>query len=101
MNEWEARYEALAAGVDDPLMVAIACGVVRSAQHLASHSPQSFTSIFGAIMCLIRHEQNERFKRAQEFLIPTPWELVVFEWHRLWNAIGCWLRGEVSDTWFE
>ena len=45
MNEWEARYKALAAGITDPAMVANAERIVESATRIASYSGQTFEEI--------------------------------------------------------
>jgi len=57
MNEWEAKYKALAAGITDPAMIANAERVVESAIRISTYTPQTFDEVFYALMQVIRTQQ--------------------------------------------
>lgn len=50
MNEWEAKYKALAAGIDDPELIANAEKLVRAAITLSQTSVMPFGPTFEAML---------------------------------------------------
>ena len=57
MNEWEAKYKALAAGITDAAMIANAERVVESAIRISTHTPQTFDEVLYALLQAIGVQQ--------------------------------------------
>lgn len=53
MNEWEAKYQALLAGIDNPEYIKNAEKLVQSAIDLSATSGQPFESTFWAMLKVV------------------------------------------------
>jgi len=91
MTEWEAKYKALVAGIDDENYIATAEKIVKVALNLSLASPLTFEQAFYAVLRVTSLQQGQKTFTLLSRSRSICWRLRL-KAKMLWPRFAAWLR---------